>query len=59
LLSIPIEPGSGKNGGDDDLVTLDSLPYARGAEFNAYERQDGDTLWHNPLCHTGTRVALL
>jgi hypothetical protein len=30
-----------------------SLPYAGGAEFNAYMRQD------DALCHKGTRVALL
>jgi hypothetical protein len=38
---------------DHDDTLLASLPYAGGAEFNAYVRQD------DALCHQGTRVALL
>jgi hypothetical protein len=44
--------------GDKNDAVLDTLPYAAGAEFNAYERQD-DALPRNVLCHEGTRVALL
>ncbi len=59
MFSISFKTVTDKQGGDGELDSLESLPYARGAEYNAYERQDGDTLSHNPLCHAGTRVALL
>jgi hypothetical protein len=45
-------------GSTDGVTGLEMLPYARGAEFNAYARADA-ALPHNALCYAGTSVALL
>jgi hypothetical protein len=57
--SARLDSNEGKHGADNDVAAFASLPYARGAEHNAYERRDDDVLPHNALCHEGTRVALL